>query len=89
MQYFLLMTYHNLYIIFNIVVNPCPHFCQYLEVWGVWGEYLIEREGLTLFPLFLLGKREEITEKRKADRANKTNLPPPPYNVVQGLDLPL
>ena len=76
MQYFLLMTYHNLYIIFNIVVNPCPHFCQYLEVWGVWGEYLIEREGLTPFPLFLLGKRESKKKEKLTGQTKQTSLLP-------------
>ena len=81
-----------MYIIFNIQCS-CKSLSSLLPVFGVVGgmerTFVREREGLTPFPFFLLGEKEEITEKRKADRANKTNPPPPPYNVVQGLDLPL
>ena len=41
-------------------------------------------------PLSYLGKKEEITEGRKASRVSKTTpSPPPPLTLAQGMEPPL
>ena len=40
-------------------------------------------------PPLILGKKEEMTEGKMADRASKSRPPPPPPPLAQGLDPPL
>ena len=40
-------------------------------------------------PPLILGKKEEMTEGRKAGRASETKPPRPPAPLAQGLDPPL
>ena len=55
--------------------SPCPIVSTQ---WGIYGRQA---------PL-ILGKKEEMTEGRKASRASKSTPPPPPL-LAQGLNPPL